>query len=45
MVDEEKLGKEVTAVVVAWVIEVEMNSGHFLSNSGSKEIVEIEDIG
>jgi len=42
VVEEQKLGKEVTAAVVAWVVQAELNFGHFLSNSGSKGIVEIE---
>lgn len=44
MVQEQELGKEVTTTVVAWVVQAELNSRHFLSNSDSKDTVGIEDI-
>ena len=44
MVEEKELGKEVTVAIVAWVVHTELNFGHFLSNFGSKDMVEIEDI-
>lgn len=43
--EEQKLGKEVTAAVATWVVQVELNFGHFLSSYSSKGMVGIEDIG
>lgn len=45
MVDKQEFGKEVTAAIVAWVIQEKLNSRHFLSSSISKDMVEIEDTG
>ena len=45
MVEEQEFEKEVTAVVVVWVIQVKLSFGHFLSISSSKDTIEIEDIG
>ncbi len=44
MVEEQELGKKVTTTVVAWVVQAELNYGHFLSNSSSKGMVGVEDI-
>jgi len=44
VVEEQELVKEVIAVVVAWVVQAEMNFGNFLSSSGLTDMVGIEDI-